>query len=77
MADSHFVIEKHETGNRTLTSVKLLDREGRRRELARLHGGDYITQTTLRSAEEQLHYAENYKSNSSNKSTNERNKGEE
>ena len=77
MADSHFVIEKHESGNRTLTSVQLLDREGRRRELARLHGGDYITQTTLRSAEEQLHYAENYKSNSSNKSTNERIKGEE
>lgn len=61
MADSHYVISKQERGGRTYTDVVLLDREGRRRELARLHGGDVVTATTLASAEEQLQAAENYK----------------
>ncbi|MGI5935479.1 MAG: DNA repair protein RecN [Oscillospiraceae bacterium] len=61
MADAHFSIEKTERDGRTYTSVTLLDREGRRQELARLHGGDNITLTTLASAEEQLSAAERYK----------------
>lgn len=61
MADSHYVISKQEREGRTYTDVVLLDREGRRRELARLHGGDVVTATTLASAEEQLQAAENYK----------------
>ena len=61
MADSHFLIAKEERDGRTYTQVTGLDREGRRLELARLHGGDNITITTLASAEEQLEAAENYK----------------
>ncbi|MDR1132294.1 MAG: DNA repair protein RecN, partial [Oscillospiraceae bacterium] len=61
MADTHFVIEKAERDGRTYTSVRVLDREGRKRELARLHGGDHITPNTLLSAEEQLDAAERYK----------------
>ena len=61
MADRHYVILKNEAGERTMTQVELLDREGKRLELARLHGGDHITETTLLSAEEQLQYAENFK----------------
>ena len=61
LADTHFVITKNESGGRTRTSVTLLDREGRRKELARLHGGDNVTETTLRSAEEQLSHAEEVK----------------
>lgn len=61
MADSHYLIEKHEHDGRTYTEVNWLDREGRRRELARLHGGDHITDTTLASAEEQLTAAEAFK----------------
>ncbi len=61
MADSHYLIAKHEQDGRTYTQVTELDREGRRRELARLHGGDFITDTTLASAEEQLAAAENFK----------------
>ena len=61
MADSHFLIEKTESAGRTYTEVAALDREGRRRELARLHGGDNITATTLASAEEQLQAAEMFK----------------
>lgn len=61
MADSHYLIAKHEEGERTYTEVNGLTREGRRRELARLHGGDFITETTLASAEEQLAAAEAFK----------------
>ena len=63
MADTHFLIEKAERDGRTYTSVNKLDREGRKRELARLHGGDNITENTLISAEEQLDSADRFKSN--------------
>ena len=62
MADTHYLIEKEERGDRTYTSVTELDRGGRARELARLHGGDNITETTLISAGEQLDAAEKFKS---------------
>lgn len=61
MADSHFVIAKQERDGRTYTEVTPLDREGRRRELARLYGGDNVTGTTLAGAEEQLSAAEQFK----------------
>ena len=61
MADSHYLIAKEERDGRTYTNVTRLDREGQRMELARLHGGDNITITTLASAEEQLEAAERYK----------------
>lgn len=51
-ADAHFCIEKSEHGGRTFTNVTPLDHEGRKLELARLIGGDRITETTLKSAEE-------------------------
>lgn len=61
MADQHYLIRKEERGGRTFTDVLQLDREGRRQELARLHGGDNITATTLASAEEQLTACEEFK----------------
>ena len=61
MADNHYLISKEERNGRTYTDVSRLDREGRKRELARLHGGDNITALTLASAEEQLEAAGRYK----------------
>ncbi len=61
MADRHYLIRKEERGGRTYTDVLPLDREGRKKELARLHGGDNITETTLMSAEEQLKACERFK----------------
>lgn len=61
MADSHYIIEKNEHDGRTYTQVKYLDRHGRKNELARLHGGDNITELTLASAEEQLEASELFK----------------
>jgi DNA repair protein RecN (Recombination protein N) len=61
MADQHYLIRKEERSGRTYTDVMPLDREGRKQELARLHGGDHITATTLASAEEQLTACEGFK----------------
>ncbi len=61
MADHHYLIEKTVSGEKTRTTVQPLDRAGCRREIARLHGGDHITDLTLASAEEQLASASAYK----------------
>ncbi len=61
LADCHDRIEKAERGGKTFTVVKELDRQGRRMELARLHGGDVISETMLAGAEEQLATADKYK----------------
>ncbi len=61
MADSHYLISKEERCGRTYTEVRRLNREGRQRELARLHGGDNITELTIMSAEEQLKSADKFK----------------
>ncbi len=54
LASTHFLIDKHEKGGRTFTTVTPLTLEGRKQELARIIGGSNITETTLRSAEEML-----------------------
>ena len=61
MADSHYNIYKTEAKGKTYTTVTALDHAGRVRELARLHGGDAVTETTLKSAEEQLAAAQQFK----------------
>ena len=61
MADVHFSISKELSEGRTYTRVERLDGEGRKLELARLTGGDVITETTLKAAEEQLDAAEKWK----------------
>nr|MBQ8253320.1 DNA repair protein RecN [Lachnospiraceae bacterium] len=52
MADHHFMIEKHQTQERTTTTLTALNREGMLSELARLLGGDVITDTVLQNAKE-------------------------
>lgn len=54
VADNHLLIEKSVFDERTYTSVKALDYEGRKHELARIMGGLEITDTMLKSAEELL-----------------------
>lgn len=61
MADHHYLIEKTISGGKTRTSVLSLDSEGAAREIARLHGGDHVTELTLASAREQLASASEYK----------------
>ena len=61
MADAQYCIRKSERNGRTFTTVDELDRKGRREELARLIGGDNITDLTLASAEELLASADTWK----------------
>ena len=61
MADTHFSVEKGERNGRTYTEVRRLDREQRRRELARLTGGSHVSQTMLDGAEELLVQAEKFR----------------
>ena len=61
MADHHYLIEKTVSNDKTRTTVLPLDRAGCRKEIARLHGGENISELTLASAEEQLASAEAFK----------------
>ena len=63
MADTHFGVEKGEENGRTLTRVTVLDRAARRREIARLSGGELLSETLLSGAEELLAAAECFKKN--------------
>ncbi len=54
MADRHLLIAKSEHDGRTYTTVSPLDRDGRINELARIIGGEVITEVTRRSAAEML-----------------------
>lgn len=54
MADNHLLIEKNIVGERTVTTVRKLDFEGRKQEIARIMGGDNISQLMLENAEELL-----------------------
>ena len=52
MADTHFMIEKGLEEGRTVTSIYGLDEEASVRELARLLGGDTITEAVITNAQE-------------------------
>lgn len=53
-ADSHYLIEKSARNEKTYTEVSLLDREGRKREIARITGGGRLEEIQLKNAEEML-----------------------
>lgn len=61
MADTQYLVRKSEHGGRTYTDVECLGTEGRRKEIARLFGGDNITETTLAAAAEQIESADRFK----------------
>lgn len=52
MADAHFCIEKKEEAGKTKTSIYPLDKEGELQEIARLLGGESITEAVLQNAKE-------------------------
>lgn len=52
MADTHFVIEKQVEDNRSITRIRELDQRESVEELARMLGGDVITESALKNAEE-------------------------
>lgn len=61
MADQHFLVEKGERDGRTHTEVLPLSREERVMELARLTGGEHLSDAIVEGAGELLDKAEEYK----------------
>jgi DNA repair protein RecN (Recombination protein N) len=61
MSDNEFLIEKEETGGKTLTQVHNLDEKGRLQEIVRLLGGTNEDEFALKHAEELLKQAKEYK----------------
>lgn len=59
MADNHLLIEKNIQGDRTVTTVRTLDHEQRKYEIARIMGGENITELMLENAEQYLKDANN------------------
>ena len=55
--NNHLLIEKNMGEYNTYTSVRSLDESERINEIARIIGGDVITEKTLSSAEELISYA--------------------
>ncbi|HAJ96779.1 MAG TPA: DNA repair protein RecN, partial [Ruminococcus sp.] len=54
MADTHYMIEKHDENNRTVTNVHLLDFDGRVQEIARIMGGENPSDLMLENAKMEL-----------------------
>lgn len=52
--DMHFSVFKHEENGKTYTSIKALDAEERVEELAKMVGGEKLTEITIKAAEELL-----------------------
>lgn len=62
MADTHFLIEKKEVDQKTVTTLKPLERQEMIAEIARLLGADNITDAVLKNAEELKNLADQTKS---------------
>ena len=56
-ANQHYFVAKTQTADSTNTSVKVLDQEGKVKEVARMLGGKEITQATLDHAKEMIETA--------------------
>jgi DNA repair protein RecN (Recombination protein N) len=52
--DAHFVVYKYEEGGKTFTSVKQLEEKDRVEELAKMVGGEAVSESTLTTAKELL-----------------------
>ncbi len=61
MAHSHYCIEKSEQEGKTVTQIKALDENGSLNEIARLLGGESITEAVLENARELKLQAQNAK----------------
>lgn len=61
MADSHYCIEKSEKNGKTFTQITPLDEKGALSEIARLLGGETITDAVLENAKELKKQAKNTK----------------
>ena len=60
LADTHFKIQKNEVNGRNETSLRLLDKNERINEIARILGGIHVTETQKQSAKELIEDGEKF-----------------
>ena len=60
LADSHFLISKHDVDGRTQTEVQQLDEQGCVLEVARILGGIEVTESQIRAAQEMIEDGKQY-----------------
>ncbi len=63
IAAEHLLVSKKETEGRTFSSARVLLHDGRVNEIARIIGGEKITEKTLTAAREMLDAAQNISNN--------------
>lgn len=56
LADTHFLVEKKEIGERAITVIRKLDKEESTYNVAKLLSGTHVTETALKSAKELMNY---------------------
>lgn len=60
-SDNHYYVTKQVKDNKTYTSIRLLSKEDKIRQIASMIGGESITQTTLDNAKEMVSFADQKK----------------
>jgi len=61
MADQNLFISKSTDGKSTQTNIDLLDKDGKIKEIARLIGGNNLTEVVLKTAREMIQEADSRK----------------
>ena len=58
LSDNHYFVSKHVLEGKTFTGIRMLTREDKIREIAKMVGGDEISDVTIENASEMVKFAE-------------------
>ena len=58
LSDNHYFVSKHVVDGKTFTGIRMLTREDKIREIAKMVGGDEISDVTIENASEMVKFAE-------------------
>ena len=58
LSDNHYFVSKKVEDNKTFTGIRVLNREDKIKEIAKMVGGDEISEVTIENAEEMVKFAE-------------------
>ena len=58
LSDNHYFVSKHVSDGKTFTGIRMLTREDKIREIAKMVGGDEISDVTIENASEMVKFAE-------------------
>lgn len=58
LSDNHYFVSKNVLEGKTFTSIKMLERKDKIREIAKMIGGDEISEVAIENASEMVKFAE-------------------